>query len=166
MGWFVTGLVVAHPPEGAGAAFMSTRWVASTECLELAHEAFDAGDFRSGGNASRPCSVRRQQSTLRPRTYAWSSWPTECATWRNFFDRGRRAAQQEPGQLGSAPTFRPAPDRLLTSWRSASMARAWDLDLAIDFASPKPDVNYRLTLRNGVLIRLLPADCGGSRLRR
>ncbi|MEQ0570374.1 alkyl sulfatase C-terminal domain-containing protein, partial [Mycobacterium tuberculosis] len=37
--------------------------------------------------------------------------------------------------------------------------RAWDLDLAIDFTFTEPDVNYRLTLRNGVLIhRKLPAD--------
>ncbi|BCI92703.1 hypothetical protein NIIDMKKI_79090 [Mycobacterium kansasii] len=37
--------------------------------------------------------------------------------------------------------------------------RAWDLDLAIDFSFTEPAENYRLTLRNGVLIhRRVAAD--------
>jgi alkyl sulfatase BDS1-like metallo-beta-lactamase superfamily hydrolase len=37
--------------------------------------------------------------------------------------------------------------------------RAWDLDLAIDVTFADLDTNYRLTLRNGVLIyRKRPAD--------
>ncbi len=37
--------------------------------------------------------------------------------------------------------------------------RAWDLDIAVDIMFSDTEANYRLTLRNGVLIhRKVPAD--------
>jgi alkyl sulfatase BDS1-like metallo-beta-lactamase superfamily hydrolase len=42
---------------------------------------------------------------------------------------------------------------------SVNGPRAWDLDLALDVTFSDPGSNYRLTLRNGVLVyRKSPAD--------
>ena len=42
---------------------------------------------------------------------------------------------------------------------SVNGPRAWDLDLAIDVSLTDTDTNYRLALRNGVLVhRQVPAD--------
>ena len=41
--------------------------------------------------------------------------------------------------------------------------RAWDLDLALDITFADVDANYRLTLRNGVLVyRKRPADASAD----
>ena len=42
---------------------------------------------------------------------------------------------------------------------SVNGPRAWDLDIALDVTFADPAANYRLTLRNGVLVyRKVPAD--------
>lgn len=78
-----------------------------------------------------------------------------------LLNQGYTGVEISSGQV-PAPTFfaQLTPDQIFDVLAiSINGPRAWDLDLAIDFTFTEPDVNYRLTLRNGVLIhRKLPAD--------
>ena len=82
----------------------------------------------------------------------------ENGTWRNFFLSG--ATELREGNFGTpAVTAAPAilaqlsPDQLFDSLAiSVNGPRAWDLDLSLDVTFTDIGTNYRLTLRNGVLI--------------
>jgi len=93
------------------------------------------------------------------------AYGAENATWRNFFLAG--ATELRDGNFGT-PTQTTSlslmsqltPDQLFDSFAiSVNGPRAWDLDLAIDITFLDAAENYRLTLRNGVLVhRNVPAD--------
>ena len=89
----------------------------------------------------------------------------ECATWRNFFLSG--ATELRTGNFGTpvsthAPTMlsQLTPEQMFDVLAiSVNGPRAWDLDLALDVTFADLGTNYRLTLRNGVLVyRKRPAD--------
>jgi alkyl sulfatase BDS1-like metallo-beta-lactamase superfamily hydrolase len=93
------------------------------------------------------------------------AYGAENATWRNFFLSG--AMELREGNFGTA-TQSTSPSLLaqLTAEQmfdtlaiSVNGPKAWDLDLAIDLTFVDAGANYRLTLRNGVLVyRKVPAD--------
>jgi alkyl sulfatase BDS1-like metallo-beta-lactamase superfamily hydrolase len=89
----------------------------------------------------------------------------ECATWRNFFLSG--ATELRDGNFGTpvtttSPTMlsQLTPEQMFDILAiSVNGPRAWDLDLALDVTFADLDANYRLTLRNGVLVqRKRPAE--------
>lgn len=170
MGWFDgnPGWLWPHPPEALAPRYVDALG-GIDRVLELAREAFDAGDFRWAAtlldHAVFADSEHAAARGLYADTLEQLAYGAECATWRNFFLTG--AAELRDGNPGSsgqvpAPTFfaQLTPDQIFDVLAiSINGPRAWDLDLAIDFTFTEPDVNYRLTLRNGVLIhRKLPAD--------
>jgi alkyl sulfatase BDS1-like metallo-beta-lactamase superfamily hydrolase len=93
------------------------------------------------------------------------AYGAENATWRNFFLAG--ATELRDGNFGT-PTQTTSlslvsqltPEQLFDSFAiSVNGPRAWDLDLAIDVTFSDVATNYRLTLRNGVLVyRKVAAD--------
>lgn len=102
-------------------------------------------------------------------TFEQLAFGAENATWRNFFLSG--AAELRDGNFGTAaqtssPSLLAAltPEQILDGLAiSVNGPRAWDLDLAIDVALSDRDTNYRLTLRNGVLVhRQVRADPGSA----
>jgi alkyl sulfatase BDS1-like metallo-beta-lactamase superfamily hydrolase len=93
------------------------------------------------------------------------AYGAENATWRNFFMTG--ATELRVGNVGTAtsatsPTLlsQLTPEQIFDGLAIAvNGPRSWDLDLAIDVSFADLNANYRLTLRNGVLIhRKVAAD--------
>ena len=86
------------------------------------------------------------------------AYGAENATWRNFFLSG--ATELRDGNFGTATTA--ASPSLLSQLTPEQMfdtlaisingPLAWELNLAIDITFSDVDTNYRLTLRNGVLV--------------
>jgi alkyl sulfatase BDS1-like metallo-beta-lactamase superfamily hydrolase len=93
------------------------------------------------------------------------AYGAENATWRNFFLSG--ATELRDGNFGTAGQISSpsllsqlTPEQIFDGLAiSVNGPRAWDLDLAIDVTLADQDANYRLALRNGVLVhRRVPAD--------
>jgi len=170
MGWFDgnPGRLWQHPPEAS-----APRYVAAMggldRVVEIAQEAFDSGDFRWAAtlldhaifaDASHVKARELYADTLEQLGYG-----AECATWRNFFLSG--ATELRDGNLGTpvtttAPTMlsQLTPEQMFDILAiSINGPRAWDLDLALDVTFTDLDANYRVTLRNGVLVqRKRPAE--------
>ncbi|MFZ0835201.1 MAG: alkyl sulfatase dimerization domain-containing protein, partial [Mycobacterium sp.] len=170
MGWFDgnPARLWPHPPEA-----LAKRYVDAIggldRVVEHAQKAFDEGDFRWAAtlldhaaftDADHPKVCDLYADTLEQLGYG-----AENATWRNFFLSG--ATELRDGNFGSATSTASStmlsqltPEQMFdTLATSVNGPRAWDLDLAIDITFSDIDTNYRLTLRNGVLVyRLRPAD--------
>lgn len=170
MGWFDgnPARLWPHPPETA-----APRYVAAMggidRVVQLAGTAFDSGDFRWAAMLldhavfSDPEHAGARQ--LHADTLEQLGYGAECATWRNFFLSG--ATELRTGNLGTPVTTRSS--TMLSQLTAEQMfdilaisidgPRAWDLDVALDVTFADVDTNYRLTLRNGVLVhRRRPAD--------
>jgi alkyl sulfatase BDS1-like metallo-beta-lactamase superfamily hydrolase len=170
MGWFDgnPARLWAHPPEA-----LSKRYVDALggidRVVEIAQKAFDDGDFRWAAtlldHATFTDPDHAQTRDLYADTLEQLGYGAENATWRNFFLSG--ATELRDGNFGTATsTVSPSllsqltPEQMFDTLAiSINGPRAWDLNLAIDVAFSDIDTNYRLTLRNGVLVyRLRPTD--------
>jgi alkyl sulfatase BDS1-like metallo-beta-lactamase superfamily hydrolase len=170
MGWFDgnPARLWPHPPEA-----LASRYVDAIggldRVVELAQHAFDTGDFRWAAtlldHAVFADSAHVGARTLLADTLEQLAYGAENATWRNFFLSG--TAELRDGNFGtSAQTGSPTllsqltPEQIFDGLAiSVNGPRAWDLDLAIDVAFTDRDSNYRLALRNGVLVhREVPAN--------
>ncbi|MDX1889614.1 alkyl/aryl-sulfatase [Mycolicibacterium sp. 050158] len=170
MGWFDgnPGRLWQHPPEA-----IAPRYVEAIggidRVVEVAQKAFDQGDFRWAAtlldhaiftDEDHPGARSLYADTLEQLAYG-----AENATWRNFFLAG--ATELRVGNFGT-PTQATSmsmlsqltPEQMFDSFAiSIDGPRAWDLDLAIDVTFADVATNYRLALRNGVLVyRRVPAD--------
>jgi alkyl sulfatase BDS1-like metallo-beta-lactamase superfamily hydrolase len=131
--------------------------------VEVAREAFESGDFRWAAtlldhamftDEDHPGARELYADTLEQLGYG-----AECATWRNFFLSG--ATELRDGNFGTpvtttSPTMlsQLTPEQMFDILAiSVNGPRAWDLDLALDVTFADLDANYRLTLRNGVLVQ-------------
>ncbi|MFZ0226996.1 MAG: alkyl sulfatase dimerization domain-containing protein, partial [Mycobacterium sp.] len=170
MGWFDgnPARLWPHPPDA-----LASRYVEAIggidRVVELAQHAFDTGDFRWAAtlldHAVFADSSHAGARALLADTLEQLAYGAENATWRNFFLSG--AAELRDGNFGTATqTSSPTLMSALTAEQifdglaiSVNGPRAWDLDLAIDVSLTETDRNYRLALRNGVLVhREVPAD--------
>ena len=170
MGWFDgnPGRLWPHPPEALG-----PRYVAALggidRVVELAQVAFDSGDFRWAAtlldHAIFADSDHAAARALYSDTLEQLAYGAENATWRNFFLSG--ATELRVGNFGTATTATSmsmlnqlTPEQIFDSLAiSVDGPRSWDLDIALDITFAEPAANYRLTLRNGVLVyRQAPAD--------
>ena len=137
--------------------------------VELAKEAFDEGDFRWAAtlldHAVFAGTDHGEARQLYADTLEQLAYGAENATWRNFFLSG--ATELREGNFGTATSAASpsvlsqlTPEQMFDSLAiSVNGPRAWDLDLAIDVTFLDFGTNYRLTLRNGVLVyRKVPAD--------
>ncbi|MGA8546192.1 MAG: alkyl sulfatase dimerization domain-containing protein [Mycobacterium sp.] len=170
MGWFDgnPARLWPHPPEA-----LATRYVDAMggidRVVELAQRAFDSGDARWAAtlldHAVFTDSTHAGARALLAETFDQLAYGAENATWRNFFLSGAlelrdgnfgTAAQTTSLTLMSALTPAQIFDGLAIS---VNGPRAWDLDLAADVTLTDVETNYRLALRNGVLVsRETPAD--------
>ena len=163
MGWFDgnPARLWPHPP-----AQLATRYVDALggidRVVELAQTAFDAGDYRWAAtlldHAVFTDADHGAARSLYADTLEQLGYGAENGTWRNFFLSG--TTELRDGNFGT-PTVTAAPailaqltpEQLFDSLAiSVNGPAAWDLDLSLDVTFTEIDTNYRLTLRNGVLI--------------
>jgi alkyl sulfatase BDS1-like metallo-beta-lactamase superfamily hydrolase len=170
MGWFDgnPGRLWPHPPEALAPRYVDAMG-GIDRVVELAKTAFDSGDFRWAAtlldHAIFTASDHAAARALYADVLEQLAYGAENATWRNFFMSG--ATELRDGNFGTAAqTTSPSmltqltPDQIFDSLAIAvNGPRSWDLDLAFDFLFADSGANYRLTLRNGVLVyREVPPD--------
>jgi alkyl sulfatase BDS1-like metallo-beta-lactamase superfamily hydrolase len=170
MGWFDgnPGRLWQHPPEA-----LAPRYVAAIggidRVVDLAREAFDAGDFRWAATLLDHAVFTDDNNVAARDLYADTleqmGYGAECATWRNFFLSG--ATELRDGNFGTPVSTTSTtmlnqltPEQMFDILAiSVNGPRAWELDLALDVTFTDLAANYRITLRNGVLVqRKRPAD--------
>lgn len=164
MGWFDgnPGRLWPHPPEALAPRYVEAMG-GIDRVVDLARDAFAAGDFRWAAtlldHAVFTDAEHAGARDLYADTLEQLAYGAENATWRNFFQSG--ATELRDGTFGTAgqvtsPTLlsQLTPEQIFDSLAiRVNGPRGWDLDIAIDIAFADTAVNYRLTLRNGVLVR-------------
>ena len=170
MGWFDgnPARLWPHPPEA-----LATRYVDALggidRVVELAQQAFDSGDFRWAAtlldHAVFADDTHAGARALLADTFDRLAHGAENATWRNFFLSG--AVELRDGNFGTAGQTTSltlmaqlTPEQIFDGLAiSVNGPRASDLDLAVDITLTDVSTNYRLALRNGVLVhRKVAAD--------
>ncbi len=163
MGWFDgnPGRLWPHPPEALAPRYVDAMG-GIERVVELAKAAFDSGDFRWAATLLDHAIFTDSEHTAARALYSDTleqlAYGAENATWRNFFLSG--AAELRDGNLGTAvqvasPTMlsQLTPEQIFDSLAiRVNGPRSWDLDLAFDITFADSDANYRLALRNGVLV--------------
>ena len=163
MGWFDgnPARLWPHPPQP-----LAERYVAAIggvdRVVELAQEAFDAGDYRWAAtlldHAVFTDSGHAAARALYADTLEQLAYGAENGTWRNFFLSG--ATELREGTFGT-PTVSNAPlilAQLTPEQLFDALAirvdgpKAWDLDLAFDITLTDLGRSFHLALRNGVLV--------------
>ncbi|OBJ00254.1 alkyl sulfatase [Mycobacterium sp. 1482292.6] len=164
MGWFDgnPGRLWPHPPEALAPRYVEAMG-GIDRVVDLARDAFAAGDFRWAAtlldHAVFTDAEHAGARDLYADTLEQLAYGAENATWRNFFLSA--ATELRDGTFGTAgqvtsPTLlsQLTPEQIFDSLAiRVNGPRSWDLDIAIDIAFADTAVNYRLTLRNGVLVR-------------
>lgn len=170
MGWFDgnPGRLWPHPPEAIGPRYVAAMG-GIDRVVELARTAFDDGDFRWAATLLDHAVFTDDEHDGARQLYADTleqlAYGSETATWRNFFLAG--ATELRDGNFGT-PTQTSStsiagqltPEQMFDVLAiSVNGPRAWELDLALDITFLDTEANYRLTLRNGVLVyRKVGAD--------
>lgn len=170
MGWFDgnPARLWPHPPVEQAKRYVDALGGVD-RVVTLAQEAFDAGDFRWAATLLDHAVFTDAEHAAARALYADTleqlAYGAENGTWRNFFLSG--ATELREGNFGT-PTETAAPaivaqlsaEQLFDSIAlSVDGPKAWDLDLVLDVTLTDLDRNYRVTLKNGVLIyRVRPAD--------
>ncbi|TAM72062.1 alkyl sulfatase dimerization domain-containing protein [Mycobacterium sp.] len=163
MGWFDgnPARLWPHPPEALAPRYVEAMG-GIDRVVDLAKTAFDSGDFRWAAtlldHAIFTDSGHAGARALYSDTLEQLAYGAENATWRNFFLSG--ATELRDGNFGTAgqvasPTMlsQLTPEQIFDGLAiRVNGPRSWDRDLAIDIIFADTAVDYRLTLRNGVLV--------------
>jgi alkyl sulfatase BDS1-like metallo-beta-lactamase superfamily hydrolase len=163
MGWFDgnPARLWAHPPEAIGSRYVEAIGGLDS-VVKIAQQAFDDGDFRWAAtlldHAMFTDEKHEGARQLYIATLQQLAYGAENGPWRNFFLAG--ATELADGNFGTptqvAPTTLMAqltPEQIFDALAiSVNGPRSWDLDLALDVTFLDSTTNYRLTLRNGVLV--------------
>ncbi|MCD2441072.1 MBL fold metallo-hydrolase [Agromyces sp. SYSU K20354] len=178
MGWFDgnPARLWPHPPKASAERHVKAMG-GIDQVVALARTAFDEGDFRWAATLLDYAVFTDDQHAAARSLYADTleqlAYGSENGTWRNFFLSG--ATELREGNFGT-PTTTNAPEivaqltaeQLLDSIAIAvDGPSAWDLDLALDITFSDLDRNFRVTLRNGVLVYVEKAaapDTAGASL--
>ncbi len=170
MGWFdgSPGRLWQHPPEAIAGRYVEAIG-GIDRVVEIAQGAFDSGDFRWAATLLDHAVFTDENHDGARQLYADTleqlAYGAENAPWRNFFLSG--ATELRDGNFGMATSTTSmsmlsqlTPEQTFDSLAiSVNGPKAWDLDLALDISFGDLGVNYRLTLRNGVLVyREVAAD--------
>ena len=163
MGWFDgnPARLWPHPP-----AELATRYVAVLggvdAVVQLARTAYDEGDLRWAAtlldHAVFASPDHADARTLYADTLEQLAYGAENGTWRNFFLSGATELREgnfgTPTQTSSSSILgQLTPTQLLDAIAiSVDGPKAWDLDLAFDLTFTDLEQNFRITLRNGVLV--------------
>ncbi|MCF6390330.1 MBL fold metallo-hydrolase [Mycobacterium sp. MBM] len=163
MGWFDgnPGRLWQHPPQALGPRYVEAIG-GIDRVVELAAVAFDDGDYRWAAtlldHAIFTDENHQRARELYADTLEQLAYGAENAVWRNFFLSG--ATELRDGKFGT-PTQTASPSLMSqlspeqifdTLAININGPRAWDLDLTIDVRFVDTATDYRLTLRNGVLV--------------
>ena len=163
MGWFDgnPARLWAHPPEAIGPRYVAAMG-GLDKVVELAQAAFDGGDFRWAATLLDHAMFTDENHSGARQLYGDTleqlAYGSENAPWRNFFLAG--ATELRDGNFGT-PTQTSStsiasqltPEQMFDVLAiSVNGPRAWNLDVAIDVTFLDTATNYRLTLRNGVLV--------------
>ena len=169
MGWFDgnPARLWPHPPEAIGPRYVAAMG-GLDRVVEIAQSAFDEGDFRWAATLLDHAVFTDEDHAGARQLYADTleqlAYGSETATWRNFFLAG--ATELRDGNFGT-PTATSmsmasqlSPEQMFDLLAiSVDGPRAWNLDLTTDVTFADIETNYRLSLRNGVLVyRKTPAD--------
>ncbi len=163
MGWFDgnPGRLWQHPPEQAGPRYVAAMGGVD-RVVQIARKAFEDGDFRWAATLLDHAVFTDENHIAARELYADTleqlGYGAECATWRNFFLSG--STELRDGNFGTpvttaSPTMlsQLTPEQMFDILAlSINGPRAWDIDLAMDVTFLDLGVNYRVTLRNGVLV--------------
>ena len=163
MGWFDgnPARLWPHPPEALAPRYVEAMGGVD-RVVDRAKDAFDAGDFRWAAtlldHAVFTDSEHAGARGLYSDTLEQLAYGAENATWRNFFLSG--ALELRDGNFGTATTTTSqsmlsqlTPEQIFDSLAiRVNGPRSWDLDIAVDVTFADTALNYRLTLRNGVLV--------------
>lgn len=163
MGWFDgnPGRLWQHPPEAAGPRYVAAMGGVD-RVVEIAREAFESGDLRWAATLLDHAIFTDEKHQGARELYADTleqlGYGAECATWRNFFLSG--SAELRDGNFGTpvstqAPTMltQLTPEQMFDVLAlSVNGPLAWDHNLALDVTFADLGLNYRVTLRNGVLV--------------
>ncbi|WP_297698628.1 alkyl sulfatase dimerization domain-containing protein [Mycobacterium sp.] len=163
MGWFDgnPARLWPHPPEALASRYVEAMG-GIDRVVDVAKTAFDSGDFRWAAtlldHAIFTDSGHAGARALYSDTLEQLAYGAENATWRNFFLSG--AMELRDGNFGTAgqvasPTMlsQLTPEQIFDGLAiRVNGPRGWDHDVAIDITFTDTAVNYRLTLRNGVLV--------------
>jgi alkyl sulfatase BDS1-like metallo-beta-lactamase superfamily hydrolase len=163
MGWFDgnPGRLWPHPPEALAPRYVDAMG-GIDRVVELAQTAFDSGDFRWAAtlldHAIFTDGDHATARALYADTLEQLAYGAENATWRNFFMTG--ATELRTGNARTAvqvisPTMlsQLKPEQIFDSLAiRVDGPRNWELDIATDITFADTATNYRLTLRNGVLV--------------
>jgi alkyl sulfatase BDS1-like metallo-beta-lactamase superfamily hydrolase len=170
MGWFDgnPGRLWAHPPEAIGPRYVEAVG-GMDRVVEIASQAFDDGDFRWAATLLDHAIFTDKSHAGARELYADTleqlAYGSENGVWRNFFLSG--ATELREGNFGTpTQTASPSimaqltPEQLFDTFAiNLNGPRAWDLDVVVDITFVDTATNYRLTLRNGVLVhRKVPTD--------
>jgi alkyl sulfatase BDS1-like metallo-beta-lactamase superfamily hydrolase len=170
MGWFDgnPARLWAHPPEAIAPRYVEAMG-GIDQVVGIARKAFDDGDFRWAATLLDHAVFTDENHTGARQLYADTleqlAYGAENATWRNFFLSG--ATELLEGNFGTptqsaSPSIMAqlTPEQIFDTFAiNLNGPRAWDLDVAVDIAFLDSSANYRLTVRNGVLVyRKRPAD--------
>ena len=170
MGWFDgnPARLWAHPPEAIGPRYVEAMGGAD-RVVELARAAADSGDYRWAvtllDHVIFTDEAHAGARELYADTLEQMAYGAECATWRNFFLSG--ATELRDGNFGTPTQVSPTtllaqltPEQMFDVLAiSVNGPRAWDHQIALDVSFADLGTNYRLTLRNGVLVyRQCPTD--------
>lgn len=169
MGWFDgnPGRLWQHPPQALGPRYVEAIG-GIDRVVELARSAFDDGDYRWAAtlldHAIFTDENHQAARDLYGDTLEQLAYGAENAVWRNFFLSG--ATELRDGNFGTPTTTASpslmsqlTPDQIFDALAiSVNGPRAWDLDLTIDVTFVDLGSDYRLTVRNGVLVHRKVAD--------
>ena len=163
MGWFDgnPARLWAHPPEAIGPRYVEAMGGVD-RVVEIARGAAEDGDYRWAATLLDHVMFTDETHAGARELYADTleqlGYGAECATWRNFFLSG--ATELRDGNFGtptqvasSSMMAQLTVEQMLDALAiSVNGPRAWDADIAIDLTFSDVEANYRLTLRNGVLV--------------
>jgi alkyl sulfatase BDS1-like metallo-beta-lactamase superfamily hydrolase len=170
MGWFDgnPARLWQHPPEAIGPRYVEAMG-GMDRVVDVAQRAFDDGDYRWAATLLDHATFTDQHHVGARELYADTleqlAYGAENATWRNFFLAG--ATELRDGNFGTPAQTTSlsllgqlSPEQMFDSFAiSINGPKAWHLDLAIDVTFADVGANYRLALRNGVLVhRRVAAD--------
>ncbi len=170
MGWFDgnPGRLWAHPPEAIGPRYVEAMG-GIDRVVEIAQKAFDDGDFRWAATLLDHAIFTDKDHGGARELYADTleqlAYGSENAVWRNFFLSGMTELREgnfgTPTQTASPSVMAQlTPEQMFDTFAiNLNGPRAWDLDVAVDIAFLDTGTNYRVTVRNGVLVhRRRPPD--------
>ena len=174
MGWFDAspGRLWPHPPTELAIRYVEAMG-GLDQVVKLAQTAFESGDFRWAATLLDHAVFADPDHIAARALYADTleqlGYGSENGTWRNFFLSG--ATELRGGNFGTpAVTAAPAILAQLTAEQifdslaiSVNGPKAWDLDLTLNVTFTDLNTNYRVILRNGVLMSTpRPADATAS----